>query len=324
MPKIEKKDIWFDSADGASRVAGYIYSCPQVEPWCLVQIAHGMCEYMDRYADFAAFLAQNGAVVCGNDHLGHGGTAADEADLGYFTEKGGRRFAVQDMHRMTTLAKAEYPQLPVVLLGHSMGSFFARRYAALWPEGLAGLILSGTGGPNPLAGFGILMARLAARLRGPRYRSAYIHNLAFGTYLKRVESPKTNYDWISRDEELVRRYNADPRCTFQFTVNGFHELFSALREVSSPAWAAAIPRQLPILMIQGDADPVGDYGRGTAKVRDWLLHAGARHLEYILYPGGRHEMLNEINRDEVYLDVLAFLRKWWYRPDKNEDAVSRP
>lgn len=311
MPNLEKSGIQFKSADGRSTVAGYVYTWPEVKPFCVLQISHGMCEHIARYEDFAAYLAQNGVVVCGNDHIGHGSTAGTQEDWGYFGESGGRRFALQDLKTMNGKIHEMYPDLPVILLGHSMGSFFARKYAADWPETISGLIISGTGGPNPLAGVGIALSSLLGKIKGSRYRSGFVHNMAFSSYLKRIPDSKTPYDWISRDDDIVAIYAADPKCTFRFTLNGFHELFSALKDVSSAEWATAIPKEMPVMLFSGDADPVGDYGKGVMQVRDWLRGAGVKNLTYKLYPEGRHEMLNETNRDEVYEDVLAFLKNWW-------------
>ena len=311
MPKTVKKDIWFSSADGRSKVAGYYYEASGSAPFCLVQISHGMCEYIGRYDDFASYLAQNGCVVCGNDHIGHGRSVSTPDDLGYLGGRGGRCHAISDMKTMNQLAREAYPGLPLVLLGHSMGSFFSRRFAADWPELLDGLVISGTGGPNPLSKVGILLTRLMEKMHGSHHRSALVHNMAFGAYLKKIGGAKTNYDWISRDEQIVQTYNNDPLCTFRFTASGFGELFSALADVSSPAWAEALRKDMPVMMIQGDADPVGDYGRGTAVVRGWLEAAGVQPLEYKVYPGGRHEMLNETNRQGVYGDVLGFLMHYW-------------
>lgn len=310
MPKPEKNAIQFESADGRNTVAGFVYTCPEVEPFCILQISHGMCEYMGRYDDFAFWLAQRGVVVCGNDHLGHGATATKE-DRGYFGGKGGHMNALQDLKTLNGMMREKYPGLPLVLLGHSMGSFFARKYAVLWPQTIEGLVISGTGGPNPLAGVGITVASMIARVRGEKHRSKLLHNMAFGAYLKQIPDAKTPYDWISRDEEIVAVYAKDELCTFHFTANGFHELLSALRDVSSPEWAMGISKGMPVLMISGDADPVGDYGKGVATVRGWLQNTGVKNLEYKMYEGARHEVLNETNRAEVYEDVLAFLNRWW-------------
>lgn len=311
MPRQERDDIWFDSADGKNQVAAHLWHNPNTPPFCVVQISHGMCEYAGRYDDFARFLVDNGAAVYGNDHLGHGHTAKSPEALGHFTTRGGHRHVLQDLKTMNGLARQRFPGVPLVLLGHSMGSFYARRYAAEWPKTIDGLVLSGTAGPNPLAGLGIAVARLIEAVKGSYHRSNLLHAMAFGSYFKRIPNPKTPHDWVSRDAEIVAHYAADPYCDFRFTVNGFGELFTILRSVSSPKWARRVPRDLPVLMIQGGDDPVGAYDKGTAKVRGWLQNAGVKDLTYKLYPGARHEVLNETNRAEVYRDVLHFLQAHW-------------
>lgn len=305
-----KKDIWFDSSDGVNQVAAYIFSDEEVEPFCILQISHGMCEYMARYDDFAKYLTQNGIIVCGNDHLGHGSTAKNEKDLGYFTELNGRKHVLADLKKLNELVRREYPGLPLVLLGHSMGSFFARKYAAQWPETIDGLIISGTGGPNPQVDLGIRLSRVIARVFGGRHRSNLLDVMTFRDYLKQIKRPKTPYDWVSRDESIVEKYKNDPLCTFKFTANGFHELYQSLKEVNGTEWARQVPKDLPVYLFSGDADPVGQYGRGVLIVRDMLKEAGVEQLECKLYPGGRHEMLNETNRQEVYEDVIHYLQRW--------------
>lgn len=309
MPNLEKRDIRFNSANGRSEVWAQLYTPAQV-PFCVLQISHGMCEHMARYAPFARFLAGQGVAVCGNDHIGHGRTAGREEELGYFG-KNGRLCALEDLKTVNTRLHSLYPGIPVVLLGHSMGSFFARSYAAKWPDTIDGLILSGTGGPNPLAGFGVVLAGMVAKIKGPRCRPALVHKLAFGTYLRRIQNPATPYDWISRDADIVAGYARDKYCAFQFTANGFGQLFAALRDVSGPRWAAAIPKNMPVMIVSGDADPVGGYGKGVQMVCTWLQGAGVKHIDCHMYPGGRHEMLNETNRAEVYGDIYTFLRRWW-------------
>lgn len=307
MSEIRKKDIVFDSADGRSCVKGYFYTCPSVSPRAVLQISHGMCEYIGRYEDFAGYMARCGYVVCGNDHLGHGATSDGPGGMdGFFAEKGGGTYVLQDLHTMNGLASSRFPGLPVILLGHSMGSFFARMYAAAWPDTIAALALSGTGGPNPLGKLGLLLTNVLAGLKGPRYRSLLINNLAFGQYLKRVEHPRTPYDWITRDTAVVSAYAKDPKCTFVFTVSAFHELMAALDAVSSQAWADKLPKDLPVMLFSGDMDPVGDYGKGVRTVYEMLCRAGLRDVSIRLYAGGRHEMLNEINRDEVYTDIRTW------------------
>lgn len=315
MPHLEKSVIQFNSADGHSKVAGYFYEWPEVKPFCVLQLSHGMCEYIGRYEEFAAYMASRGVVVCGNDHIGHGSTAANDEELGYFGERGGRSFALKDLKQMNDRAHQRYPQLPLVLLGHSMGSFFARQYAVNWPESISGLIISGTAGTNPAAIPGVLLCRLLEKWKGARYRSPFMDKLVFGTSLRKIENPNTEYDWISRDEEIVAAYAADPKTTFKFTLNGFGELFNALRDVTGMKWANKMPKDKPILVFAGDADPVGNYSKGVLKVVKWLQRAKVEELTHIIYHGGRHEMLNEINRSDVYADVFAFVQKWW-KPGK--------
>ena len=264
-----------------------------------------MCEYIGRYSDFAGFMAQNGYIVCGNDHLGHGATSDGGTD-GYFGEKDGRHFVLRDLHRMNSFICKKYPGLPLILLGHSMGSFFARMYAITYPETLNALIIMGTGGPVAITGVGIALTELLTKLRGAKYRSKLINNMAFGQYCKKIPSPKTPYDWITRDNKIVRAYAADPKCTFVFTVSAFHELMCMMRDVNQPQWAQKVDKRLPVSLFSGAMDPVGDYGSGVRTVYEMLKRAGVQDLELHLYDGARHEVLNETNRGQVYQDILSW------------------
>lgn len=307
MSEIKKSVIRFKSSNAVNTVTGYYYTCPDTVPRAILQISHGMCEYIDRYADFAAFMAKNGFVVCGNDHLGHGQTSSGENGIdGYFADKDGGEYILKDLYTMNSLARKAYPGLPVILLGHSMGSFFAREYAVRYPETLYALIISGTGGPNPLAGLGMLLSDIVCKVKGTKFRSDLLQNMAFGQYLKRIESPKTQSDWITRDEKIVDKYVSDPKCTFIFTASAFHELLWILKKVNRPQWAHSFNKDLPTILISGDADPVGNYGKGVETVYEALKSAGVKDVEIKLYPDARHEVLNEINRSEVYQDVLTW------------------
>ena len=279
---------------------------PEGQVRAVLQLSHGMVEYIDRYRPLAEYLADRGILVTGHDHLGHGASIRTKEDYGYFAEPDGNRAVLADLHAVTVLTKELYPDLPYFLLGHSMGSFFARMYAVLYPETLHALVLSGTGGPNPLAGVGLALTEAIGRVKGRKHRSKFLNNMAFGQYLKRVDSPDTPYDWISRDKEVVARYAQDAKCTFIFTASAFHELMAILRAVNRPQWAQKVDKRLPVALFAGDADPVGDYGRGVESVYRALKDAGVKDVFLKLYPGARHEILNETNRAEVYADILAW------------------
>jgi len=298
-------NVRFNSANGRDRVHGWVYAPSDLEPVALVQLSHGMCEYIGRYRWFMEALCSMGFVVFGNDHIGHGESSSPE-DYGFFAEKQGYRCLVSDLHRMSTIVRERYPGLPLVLFGHSMGSFVARLYAARYGQELSGLILCGTGGPNPLTSAGIALASLVAKTQGPRTRSQKINDMAFGSYNRRFQPQRSNYDWLTRDESIVRAYEADPRCTFCFTASAFRDLFTLSQEANSRQWFRSLPKDLPVLLISGDMDPVGDYGKGVQTVLDRLLQAGMEDVSMTLYPQARHELLNELNREEV----LSDLRQW--------------
>lgn len=271
----------------------------------IVQISHGMAEHSNRYAEFAGMLAEQGYAVFASDHLGHGASVADGNAYGYFGENGAESL-VADLHEVTEIAKSKYPGAPVYLFGHSMGSFLARAYTAKYGAELNGAIFCGTSGTNAAASGGIFLANYLIKRSGEKYRSQFLDSLAFGSYNKRTEK-KTKFDWLSRDEEAVQKYLDDDLCGFMFTVNGFKTLFTLLKEISAKSWYNAVPQTLPMLVISGEADPVGDYGKGVRQMYKDLKKSGHRFVTMKLYPDARHELLNEINRDEVYADISAWL-----------------
>lgn len=305
-----KEKGFFKSADGINQVAYYIYTNPNVQPKGIVQISHGMQEYVERYDDIAFYLAEHGYLVCGNDHLGHGSTAK-EGDLGFMGEKDGYNNVVKDLHQMTKLIKEKYPDLPLYLWGHSMGSFFCRYYAKLYGEELAGLIIEGTGGPNPLGGIGLGLTKLLIKLKGAKKPSPFIENLAFGSYTKRIPDAKTGKEWVTRDPELFQKYIEDRQCAYSFTLAGYKDLMSVLNVVNAGDWAPAIRKDLPIYIFSGAEDPVGDYGKGVMAVYDMLVNAGVKDVEVKLYEDARHEVHNELIevRDEMYANLLNWIEK---------------
>ena len=300
-------NVRFTSSDGKSRVHGWVYA-PNTEPIAMLQIAHGMCEYIGRYHWFMETLCKQGFVVFGNDHIGHGESSEPE-NYGYFGEKNGYRHLVSDLQRMNTIVKEKYPQLPLFLFGHSMGSFVARLYASRYADDLRGAIFCGTGGPNPLAKGGIAAASLCIKLKGSMWRSPQLSNLAFGSYNNKYDPQRTTHDWLTRDEAIIDKYLNDPKCRFLFTAAGLRDLFTMLAESNSKQWFRTLDKDLPVLLISGDMDPVGDYGKGIEKVFTSLKDSGAQDVSMILYPQARHELLNEINKEEVFADIHHWLMK---------------
>ena len=306
MPQLQCEEIRFPSADGVHTVAASMYTMPGVPVRAVLQLSHGMCEYVQRYCPMAQWYAQRGIALAGNDHLGHGGTA-NKGEHGHYGEPRGRYHLLNDLHTMNGIIHQKFPGVPVFLYGHSMGSFYARWYAEKWPESIAAVIISGTAGPSFMNVIGQRLAGLIARVKGPRYVSPLMVKLNFGSYCKKIENAKSANDWLTRDEAVVNAYDADGLCTFQFTASTYREMLATLNHVSSKAWAESINKELPVLLIAGDGDPVGDYGKGVRKVWAMLGDAGVKDLTCQIFEGGRHELHNETNRDEVFDYVLTWI-----------------
>ncbi len=309
-------DGTFPSCNNIDTIAYYCYP-QQGELKGIVQISHGMCEYLTRYDAFACALNQAGYLVCGSDHLGHGNSASSPEELGYFAGGDAYDLLPRDLHTLTSMMKKQYPGVPYFLFGHSMGSFVARLYLTRYGEELSGAILCGTSGPVAGSRLGILLAGLVGSLKGDHYRAAFLENLAFGAYNKRYETVTTPSDWISRDGELVRRYREDPYCLFTFTAKGFHDLFTMVTMVNKKQWAQSLPKSLPVYLVAGDMDPVGQYGKGVTLVRDRLLAAGLADVSMTLYPESRHELLNDLDKKRATADILGWLDR--HIPTKNDN-----
>ena len=301
-------EFTFLSSDGTHQVhvQEWLPDCPI--PRGVVQIVHGIAEYMGRYHDFACFLARHGFYVVGEDHLGHGKTAADDRELGYTAAQNGWDRMTEDVFLLRSKVKERYPNLPYVLLGHSMGSFLARTYLIRYPGTVTACVLSGTGeNPPALVTLGRLLAKEERVRLGDHGRSKLIQSMCFGAYNGQFKPTRTNNDWICRDEAVVDAYCADPLCQFWPTVTLFGDMMDGLRFNANPKHLARMDKQTPIFFFSGDRDPVGDSGKGVEKVRRAFVKAGCRDVTLRLYPEGRHEMLNETNRAEVYQDVLDWI-----------------
>ena len=292
------------SADGRSTLAYYCFNPNTETPRALVQISHGMCEYIMRYEGLANYLTGQGYLVFGNDHAGHGGSVETDDDLGL---TGGADAMVDDLYAVGARMRERYPEKKHILLGHSMGSFAARLYAAKYPDGLDALVIVGTGGPDNPTGLGKMLAKLVSRLRGEGYRSALITSIAFGSYNKHFRGEPSQSAWLTRDRAIVEAYDADKYCNYTFTAKGYYDLFDLIGKVSDKAWAGKLHTSLPIRIISGSMDPVGDYGRGVEKVYDRLCDAGVKDVSIKLYEGMRHEIFNEIEKETVYSDLSVWL-----------------
>lgn len=306
-----KEEFYYDSRDGKSKLHAVRYAPDNAEDIrCVVQIVHGMSEYFERYEPFARFLSSRGCVVTGEDHMGHGQSVGKTGKYGYFCEQDPATVLVRDVHRLKKATQALYPEVPYVIIGHSMGSFIVRNYIFRYGTGISAAIIMGTGMQPPAA---LAAAKAFAHIQkiflGPRHVSGLLDKLAFGSYNRRIENPAAPFAWLSRDGEQVAKYMADPLCGFVFTVNGFLTLFELISRLGKKENLERVPGTLPVLMLSGDADPVGDYGRGVQKAYESLRDAGVEQISLKLYEGGRHELLNETNRDEVMRDVFQWIEE---------------
>ena len=300
-------DFTFPSSTGCNTI--HARKCvPDVAPKAVVQIEHGIAEHINRYDDFARFLASNGYVVVGDDHLGHGQTITRDEDLGFFAEENGWDYVIRDMDKLRDLTHAEYPELPYIFFGHSMGSFLTRTYLIRYPDKYDAAIISGTGQQSPLLVLGgSLAAELLVKKDGPRGDGQQLNDMAFGSYCKRIPDARTPFDWLSRDPENVDKYIADPLCGFVAKLSLYRDMMNGIRFITKQKNVDQMNKEAPIYFMSGEEDPVGDYGAGVEKAYQSFCRAGVKDVMIRLYPGGRHEMLNEINRADVYRDILNWL-----------------
>ena len=297
----------FLSHDGKSLAAYYFFipKCPS--PKGILQICHGMCEYVLRYEEFARRMCREGYIVCGNDHIGHGRTAPSDELLGYTAKSEGAMIMVRDARFLSGIARKRFPSLPLFLVGHSMGSFVARKYIELYGNEITGAVIVGTGGPESPTALGKALARLIIKAKGDTHRSRLLDSIAFGSYNKKFKDEKDSVSWLTRDRSVRERYVADKYCSFKFTARGFYDLFDLLGSVSDKEWAKNIKKDLPILIISGDADPVGNYGKGVNEVYKRMERAGMENVTMRLYHGARHELFNETSREEIISHTIEWI-----------------
>lgn len=304
---INREEFFFPSQDGRHRCAASLWTPEGGTLRGVVQIVHGVAEYIDRYEPFARYLAEHGFAVCGEDHLGHGRTV-DDGKYGYFGKKDGWTMVTADVRRLRRLMGERFPGVPYFLLGHSMGSFLTRTYLCKYPGTVDGAILSGTGQEKAaLVAAGKAVASAVCAAKGADAVSPLVNRLSLGAYNKQFKPNRTTADWICRDEAVVDAYLKDPFCTFMPTAGMFRDMMGGLQYISSESALSRMDPRTPVYLFSGDQDPVGSNGEGVKKVYGYFKAHGTCDLTMKLYPGGRHEMLNEINKGEVYADVLAWL-----------------
>ena len=285
-----RREFSFPSATGVCTVSACAY-LPETEPETVLVIHHGMAEHRERYEPFIGFLCDHGTAVYMHDMANHGKSNEKTDETGWFGETDGWKGLIEDFRTMVRRAAEEHPGKKLIVMGHSMGSFLCRLYTAQYPEdSFAGAIL----------------AKAIAAFKGKKHKSALLNRIAFGTYNKRFEG-RTDFDWLTRDREIVDRYIADPYCGYLFTVQGMEDLIRANAASNAKDWYEKVPKNLPVLLVSGEEDPVGDYGSGVKNVADRLKTTGHTRVTVKLYPGCRHEVLNETNRQEVMDDLLAWM-----------------
>lgn len=301
-----RNEFKFPSSSGLCDIFAQSFIPDSGNVKAVIQISHGMTEHSDRYIPFAEKLCEAGYAVFTNDHLGHRRSVKDDSMLGFFGSEKGYMNIVNDCKKLTEIAKREYPDVPYFFFGHSMGSFIARCYTKYYGDGIDAAVYCGTSGPNPGASVGIAMAKLISKTKGEMHRSEFINSVAFGTYNKKT-AKKTDCDWLTKDEDIVQKYISDKYCGFIFTAAGFKDLFSVLNEVNANDWYLSFNKELPVLLIAGEDDPVGAYGKGVTKVYENLKNTGHSDVTLKLYPTDRHEILNETDRE----DVMNYLVSWF-------------
>ena len=300
-----RRDFWFDSCG-----AGRIHCCkwvPDGQPRAVVQIVHGIAEFIERYDDFANFLTSQGFVVVAEDHMGHGQSINGDGVQGYF--HGGWFNGVADTYQLLRNTQQEYPGLPYILFGHSMGSFMARTILCKYPDsGISGAIICGSGWQPAFALPALArIIDLWSRKLGEKSPNKKLNDLIFGGYNNKVEQRRTTHDWLTRDDAIVDAYIAHPLCGFVPSGGLLRDMMVGLDYIEKPASLAAMKKDLPVYFIASEADPVGSYGKGIHQAVNAFRKAGMTRLDMKLYPMCRHEILNEINRDEVYGDVAQWI-----------------
>lgn len=306
---MNKTSVSFASVNSIHTLKGSLY-IPDSQPKGIFHHVHGMTDHRERYDSFLREMCDNGYICIAYDNLGHGETARDESELGYFAKKDGYKLLAEDVASVAQQMKERYPGLPYYLMGHSMGSFIVRLAVSLHPETADKLIVMGTGGPNPAFIPALGLIDINRAIYGEKHISPFLESIAFGEYNKRFVGKSG--DWLSKNPEIRKAFDKDKFCNFHFTVSALHDLVKLNAIVNSKEWFESINKKMPVFLISGKDDPVGDYGKGVFAVYKRLKAAGA-NVQLKLYRDNRHELLNDTARDKVIADILGFISA----PQKN-------
>ena len=304
-----KQEFYYPSKDGRTKIHA-IEWIPEGEVSAVLQICHGMVEYIDRYDEFARFLNENGYYVVGHDHLGHGQSVVSEDKLGFFHESKGNACVIEDIHYLRKFTQKKYPDVPYFMLGHSMGSFLLRQYIGLYGNGLAGAIVMGTGSKSDfILAVGKLVCRISAFVKGWEYRSNLVNSMAFGGFNKKFAHETTGSNWLSRNPVNAQNYAKDPLCNFVFTVNAYYQMFCGIQAVNRQERNEEVPKTLPIFFVAGREDPVGNFGKSVENIYKNYKSCGIQDVSIKLYEKDRHEILNEVDRRIGFEDLLRWMEK---------------
>lgn len=306
---VKREELYFDSRDNENKIHAMRWIPDVDRPVCVLQIIHGMAEYVERYDEFAREMAKKGILVVGEDHLGHGKSVGEKGTYGYFCERDAATVVVRDSHRLKKMTQEKYPGVPYVILGHSMGSFILRNYLCRYGTGIQAAVIVGTGmQPKPLLLMGKTVAAIQKVFCGSKHPSKLLNALSFGSYNKRIAGHRTVMDWLTKEEKIVDAYIKDPLCGFTFTVNGFQTLLELVNRLYKKENLEKMPKDLPVLFVAGKEDPVGDYGQGVEKAYRSFQDIGMKNVRMKLYEGDRHELLNESVRKKVYEDIYQWIK----------------
>lgn len=308
---MKEEKFTFLSADGKTQIHAVKWMPDDGKYEAILQITHGMIEYIDRYRAFAEFLCTNQFMVTGHDHLGHGDSVNSKEDWGYFAEENPSDILIEDMHTLRTMIQKENEGVPYFMLGHSMGSYMLRKYLTIHNDNLRGAVIMGTGCvPDGITKFGLKVCEFLAKRYGWHHRSRLVEKLSFGAPYRKYDMTGKNpqNSWLTKDTEIVTKYYNEPRCCFKFTLNGYLGLMEAVLYDNQMENVQKVPKKLPLFLVSGKDDPVGDCGVGVKKVYDMYKEAGLLDITYCLYENDRHEILNETDRDKVYADILSWMR----------------